>query len=64
MRMVSAYIQPGGSKRPSRVNSPVHVGFRGFWLTSAIRQLFDLQVRAMYSTPLHIIRLGALVDQS
>ena len=21
-----------------------HLGFRGFWLTSAIRQLFDLQV--------------------
>ena len=43
--MVSAYIWPEGSKMPSRIDLPVHVGFRGFWLTSAIRQLFDLQVR-------------------
>ena len=26
----------------------IHLGFRGFWLTSAIRQLFDLQVRSKF----------------
>ena len=31
-----------------RADPSIRIGFRGFWLTSAIRQLFDLQVRTTF----------------
>ncbi len=42
-RVVSANTGPEGRTDPS-----IHLGFRGFWLTSAVRQLFDLQVRGKF----------------
>jgi len=48
--------------RLPHVDPSMHIGFRGFWLTSAIRQLFDLQVRTMFVYPLVIIRLGAHIQ--
>jgi hypothetical protein len=41
---------------PPRFDPCIHTGFRGFWLTSAIRQLFDLQVRTNISHFLGMIR--------
>ena len=42
-RVVSTNTGPGGR---FHIDPFIHLGFRGFWLTSAIRQLFDLQVRS------------------
>ena len=44
-RVVSTNIGPEvGFEGALRTDPFIHLGFRGFWLTSAIRQLFELQV--------------------
>jgi hypothetical protein len=50
IQAVSAY-----TRRALRAYPSIVLGFRGFWLTSAIRQLFDLQVCALFSPPSSII---------
>ena len=64
MQAVSAYMCYSTFRSALCADPSIHLGFRGFWLTSAIRQLFDLQVCTGCPTPTFHLTGHPCLDQS